>query len=442
MPFIVAQAPPPPSQLVRIIEVAGDAALSAWRAGMNLIVPDLPKKIAELLAHELDSNGLQIVPTEFGRGLACARAYCEGEVLCNCSTLWYTSQMKLQEMLSQGGNKLLLDRLVRIDGLLMGDDDAPSLLYGALVGAAGYAQHYQGLRKGGPNAILKINTEHGPNDNLMQLVVKTRNNQGIAAKQVICINYGSDYDFTFTTDDTETEVKKFRGALDKYFARAEQATGDDPKTPAETPKAKASPPTTAAAAKECSSEPSQPEQATTEVLPKAKAKAKATPAEGQGQGQGQESKAKAAAPPPPAVVAADEKELCIDIKGLGVKLVYTLGTGSASGSFGFVSDSSSNRKIPPHTKLHLIREGKLQSNVADGSLAYDLTQPKKTMACVLQSSDRNDVSEPKTLDTVINEMKITKITLRDDTPSGVCPPHLIGKKPDTLLHLTARKPRS
>ena len=174
-------------------------------------------------------------------------------------------------------------------------------------------------------------------------------------------------------------------------------------------------------------------------MPKAKAKAKATTAEGQGQGQ--ESKAKAAAPPPPAVVAADEKELCSDIKGLGVKLVYTLGTGSASGSFGFVSDSSSNRKIPPHTKLHLIREGKLQSNVGDGSVAYDLTQPKKTMACVLQSSDRNDVSEPKTLDTVINEMKIKKS--HSTTISLLGCAHLTWlEKPDTLLHLTARKPRS
>ena len=61
-------------------------------------------------------------------------------------------------------------------------------------------------RKAGPNAILKINPEKGPNDNFMQLVVKTRNNQGVAAKQVVCINYGADYDFTFTTDDTEEDI--------------------------------------------------------------------------------------------------------------------------------------------------------------------------------------------------------------------------------------------
>ena len=52
-------------------------------------------------------------------------------------------------------------------------------MFGAMVGAAGYVQHYSGIRKGGPNAYLKINPEKGPNDNFMELVVKTRNNQGI-----------------------------------------------------------------------------------------------------------------------------------------------------------------------------------------------------------------------------------------------------------------------
>ena len=97
-------------------------------------------------------------------------------------------------------------------------------------------------RKAGPNAILKINPEKGPNDSFMQLVVKTRNNQGIAAKQLVCINYGAEYDFTFTTDDTEKDVKIFRGALDNYFARAEKVPGDDTHPPATPPKAAPSAP--------------------------------------------------------------------------------------------------------------------------------------------------------------------------------------------------------
>ena len=52
------------------------------------------------------------------------------------------------------------------------------------------------------------------------------------------------------------------------------------------------------------------------------------------------------------------------------------------------------------------------------------------MACVLQSSDRTDLSEPKALDTMINEMKINKITLYDDKDwtAGACPATLSGRK--------------
>ena len=64
-----------------------------------------------------------------------------------------------------------------------------------------------------------------------------------------------------------------------------------------------------------------------------------------------------------------------------------------------------------------------------GYVTYDLTQPKKTLACILQSSDRHDLSGPKVLDTLINEMKIKKITLYDDIPTvGACPAALKGKQ--------------
>ena len=132
----------------------------------------------------------------------------------------------------------------------------------------------------------------------------------------------------------------------------------------------------------------------------------------------------------PATLVAGEVVLCSDIKGLGISLVYTPGTGSATGSFWFISAVASNKKIPPNTKLHLFREGKLQASSGEGQVPYDLTQPKKIMACVLQSSDRTDLSEPKALDAVINEMKINKITLYDDKDwtAGACPATLKGRQ--------------
>ena len=184
---------------------------------MNLLVHNLAEKVANRLHVELERHGLQIVPTEFGRGLATINARREGDVICACSGLYYDSMEKLQNMLSSEGNKVLCDRLVAVKGVMEGG----SILYGALVGCAGYVQHYAGLRKGGPNAYVRANAAKGCSDKLLEIVVKTRNGQGIAEKQLVCLNYGGNYDFTVISSiegcDSEPEAKKFKGALDKYL---------------------------------------------------------------------------------------------------------------------------------------------------------------------------------------------------------------------------------
>ena len=283
-------------------------------------------------------------------------------------------------------------------------------------------------RKAGLNAILKINPEKGPNDNFMQLVVKTRNNQGVAAKQVVCINYGADYDFTFTTDDTEKDVKIFRGALDNYFERAQNVPENDNQPPATPPKAAPSAPPKAKAptaapepkAKAATAPAAHVEVPAAETKPKAPAAApKASPA-------AEEPNPKAASAPPSVELAAGEKELCDDITchgaKSGCKFVYTPGQGSAAGTFWFLGADAANKKIPPNTKLALIREGRLQITTDEGAVPYDMTSPKKTMVCVLQSSDRNDLSEPKLLEAVISEMRIKRVLLHDELPApGACP---------------------
>ena len=242
--------------------------------------------------------------------------------------------------------------------------------------------------------------------------------------QVVCINYGTDYDFSFATDDTEKDVKIFRGALDNYFARAEKVAGDDNQPHATPPKAAPSAPPKAKApaaaeepkAKAAAAPAAHVEVPPAEAKPKAPAAAPKAPAAApKASVAAEEPKAKAASAPPsvPSVeLAAGEKELCDDVKCLGVKsgckLVYTPGAGSATGSFWFVGDAASNRKIPPNTKLHLIREGSLKISSAEGAVPYEVTQAKKTMVCVLQSSERTDLSEPKALEAVISDMKIKK----------------------------------
>ena len=96
------------------------------------------KKVSSLLSVELEKHHLSIMTTEFGRGLVGQKAYREGDVICERSLLLYSTIQKLQEMLSLGGYKLLVDRLLRIDGLLGSEGSAEhTALYGAFVGAAG-----------------------------------------------------------------------------------------------------------------------------------------------------------------------------------------------------------------------------------------------------------------------------------------------------------------
>ena len=64
------------------------------------------------------------------------------------------------------------------------------------------------MRKGGPNVVLRVNPSKGCGDGLVEAVVSTRNGQGVAAKGLLCINYGSSYDLSTKRDDEEQEVKK------------------------------------------------------------------------------------------------------------------------------------------------------------------------------------------------------------------------------------------
>ena len=144
--------------------------------------------------------------------------------------------------LSHGGSKALVDRLVAIRGLSMSGEteSAEDTLYMALTGAARYIRHYLGVRKGGPNAIFKVQTAKGCGDGLVTCVVQTRNGVGIAAKSPIVINYGNEYDVSVATTaaaSDEGDAQRFRGVLGEYFAKqaqwraAETPEADPPSAP-------------------------------------------------------------------------------------------------------------------------------------------------------------------------------------------------------------------
>jgi hypothetical protein len=74
-----------------------------------------------------------------------------------------------------------------------------------------------GVRKGGPNVEITVDTAAGASDQFLSLTTSTRNNAGIAAKSILVANFGAEHVDNKTIDMDEPDVKRFKGALDQYF---------------------------------------------------------------------------------------------------------------------------------------------------------------------------------------------------------------------------------
>ena len=193
-----------------------------WRRGLNKSPSELETKMVMSLQRELDKSGLYLdkLP-DGGVALHTDTARREGDEICFVTGLLYDSVASLTTFLSHGGNRVLVDRLVDIRGLGFADDTEGSL-YMAITGVARYLRHYLGVRRGGPNAVLMVQTGMGCGDGLVKCVVQTRNGVGIAAKSPVVINYGNEYDInvaTMAAASDEGDAKRFRGVLDEYFRK-------------------------------------------------------------------------------------------------------------------------------------------------------------------------------------------------------------------------------
>jgi hypothetical protein len=221
--FITVSAPPVAEQLLRACECTPIPS-STWRIGMNSQVDGLEEKMPLLLQKELDDNGLGLMAGDGDRFLVTMKPLRDGDVICMGSALWYDSVSVLEEMLSLGGNACLKDMLVRVDGIaLSAASDNTSSIYGVLVGACRYAANPVGRRKAGPNACFVLDTEAGIGDGLLKLVVKTRNHAGIAAKNPIYMNYGSEYVSGGDEELDSVAAKKFKGCLDTWLKTREES---------------------------------------------------------------------------------------------------------------------------------------------------------------------------------------------------------------------------
>lgn len=152
----------------------------------------------------------------------------EGEELCPLRCLLFDAASALEGFLSEGANKVLSDRLVRVDGCILDSTGGVSPVYGAMVGVGRFLSHFAGVRKGGPNATIAVNCGAGVGDGFLALMVSTRNGVGIAARSQVVINFGNEFDLQYRPDLEEPDAKRFCGAMEKYFQKSlGQAAGED-----------------------------------------------------------------------------------------------------------------------------------------------------------------------------------------------------------------------
>ena len=205
-----------------MLDVTVSEDTPVWCRGLNKSPSELETKMVTSVQRELDKTGLYLEKLpDGGVALHTETARREGDEICLVTGLLYDSVVSLTTFLSHGGNRVLVDRLVEIRGLGLEDETVGSL-YMAITGVARYVRHYLGVRRGGPNAVLVVQTGNGCGNGLVKCVVQTRNGVGIAARSPVVINYGNEYDInvaTMAAASDEGDAKRFRGVLDEYFKK-------------------------------------------------------------------------------------------------------------------------------------------------------------------------------------------------------------------------------
>ena len=395
--LITILAPRIEEQSVRVLDVTVGDDTPVWRRGLNKSPVELETKMVAALQRELDKSGLYLDKLPDGSvALHTDTARREGDEVCNVTGLLYDSVAGLTTFLSHGGNKVLVDRLLEIRGLGLADDEAGSL-HMAITGVARYVRHYLGVRRGGPNAVLVVQTGKGCGDGLVKCIVQTRNGVGIAAKSPVVINYGNEYDVSVATTaaaSDEGDAKRFRGVLDEYFAKqgawsatsgtsagnsepaAAMATTAKPSS-ATSQKAGTEVQTGEAAAGSVAGSISGVDATAAKSAAKARAAAKATtpvttptPMGSTASSSGADETAKRPQPPlalPPAKMAkTGEIELGTITSPISASLLLVTGKGQLI----VRATVEGSKKVPPRTVMAKCKDGKVQKQGSGGGPAW------------------------------------------------------------------------
>jgi hypothetical protein len=126
--------------------------------------------------------------------------------------VFFDNSALLEAFLMAPGNHGYTDRVVKIEGVM--NAELPQTIFAVLIGAAQWAQHWENLAKRA-NCILEFVPSNGFNSNSLRIVASTRNGVGLSAGAPILLNYGRDFDPSFSSG--RGADKDFKGSLDNLF---------------------------------------------------------------------------------------------------------------------------------------------------------------------------------------------------------------------------------
>ena len=99
----------------------------------------------------------------------------DGEVVCLCHGMRFTDIHKVQDFLQQKGNSRFADRIVRVGNVAKDGEKVD--VHVVLMGAAGYINHYLGIRRF-PNSVIEMDCASGPASGFLKIVCQTATGQG------------------------------------------------------------------------------------------------------------------------------------------------------------------------------------------------------------------------------------------------------------------------
>ena len=426
--FITLSAPD--EQPVRVREVEPKIE-SGWRGGFNKVPSSIEDKATKQLHRELQNHSLVLKKIDGVMHTVTTRPLRDGDVLCPMAGLTFDSLQTLRSFLDAGDiNACFARSMCRIDGVCLGEDDAKNSLYRVFTGVSRYIRHYSPTKKA-PNVALLLDLAAGASDELLQLVVRTRNKCGVASGTALVLNYGLEYDHEVAGKlAKEPDLKLLKTSMQQLFSRSGRCdavaaaaeviqdpdvqSAEDAKKKEEGDKARKQDADQMRKAEKAEAEQAEEDKAKEEAQKcKDKDNAKREDDKTAQNNDGNGLKLK------PGEVSVGECQMSVPCS-----LVFSPPSGKSDGSLRILASKplEGNKKIPPFTVLAVIRDGKVLKSSVAGAPQYGWTKPKQSRVC--EKASEGQMSPLTILHDYMVENKVTAVAKHDafiGTPTSLKP---------------------